>query len=109
MTIRDLPTFQDGRGHIYYSIILEGVLYNVKLDRNARDERWYISIHDSSDLPIEGCISRKLVTNWKILIGATVDERPPGEIYTSSADHVDPGLLELGARVAVYYLESENA
>ncbi len=108
MATRNIPTFQTGEGHINYTLQLEGVLYYVYLDFNARDEHWYISIHDSSNVAIEGCISRKLVTNWKILIGATVPERPPGEIYTSSVDHIDPGLLDLGTRVALYYVESTN-
>jgi hypothetical protein len=106
MATRDIPTFQDGDGHVKYTVQLEGVLYHVYLDWNSREEKWYISVHDSADQPIEGCICRKLVTNWKILRGATVDERPPGEIYTSSTGHADPGLLELGARVALYYVES---
>ena len=87
-------------------VTLEGVLYYVYMDWNQREGRWYQSIHDATNTPIEGCISRKLVTNWKILIGATVDGRPPGDIYTSSVDHLDPALIDLGTRVALYYVES---
>jgi hypothetical protein len=106
MGVRNIPTFQDGQGHVFFTLQLEGTLYYVYMDLNARDEHWYITIHDSNNVAIEGCVSRKIVTNWKILIGATVPTRPPGEIYTNSVDHVDPGLLDLGVRVALYYVES---
>ncbi len=108
MAIDYLPTFRDGDYHIDYNVTLEGISYHVYLDLNEREERWYLSIHDAENQPIEGCISRKLVTNWQVLRGATVDGRPPGDIFTSSTSHEDPGLLELGKRVVFYYLESTD-
>jgi hypothetical protein len=109
MATLNIPTWQDGKAHRKFTILWEGVLYYVYEHYNARDERWYLSIHDSSDTAIEGCVARKLVTNWKITNHVTVDDRPPGDIYSSSADHPDPGLLELGKRVGLYYVESDDA
>ena len=106
MAILNLPAYQDGEAHVDYNVTLEGTLYYVYLDWNSREGRWYLSVHDSENEPIEGCMSRKLVTNWLILVGATVPTRPPGDIYTSSVEHIDPALLELGTRVALYYVES---
>jgi len=108
MAILNIPTWQDGKAHRKFTILWEGVLYTVYLHFNARDQRWYLTIRDSADEPIEGCEGMKLVTNWEIGRMVTVDERTPGGIYTQSTDHADPGLLELGKRVALYYVESED-
>lgn len=109
MAILNIPTWQDGKAHRKFTILWEGTLYTVYEHYNSRDQRWYATINDSADNPIEGLMGRKLVTNWKINRQVTLDDAPPGDIYTQSADHADPGLLDLGARVAFYYVESEDS
>jgi hypothetical protein len=106
MALRFLPTYSDGRAHVYYTVQLDGILYYIYLDYNARDEHWYMNIHDAANLPIEGCVSKKLVVNWSILKGVTVDTAPQGKVITSSSGHVDPGLLDLGVTTALYYLDA---
>lgn len=108
MATRILPTVSDGRAHISYTIVLDGDSFYIHMDFNARDEHWYISVHDATNTPIEGCVGRRIVTNWPILHRATAAGRPAGNIITSSADHEDPGLYDLGNRVKLYYVEASN-
>ena len=108
MALLTIPTFQDGQGHIYYTIQWEGSVYYVYLDRNARDLYWYLSIHDATNTPIEGCVSRKVVVNWDMLKNATIEDRPPGQVWTYSIEHEDPTLLTLGEAIGFYYLESSD-
>ena len=109
MSTEIIQTLDDGLAHYRQTTPLDGVIYVLNFDYNSRDQNWYLSVHDSEDQPIEGCVGRKLVTNWPVLFRSTDPNKPPGEIIVVSVStSEDPGLTDLGNDIILSYVPAED-
>lgn len=105
MTIENVNTLADGTGHYRQTTPLDGQIFVLHFDFNTRDGNWYLSVHDSTDTPISGCVGRKLVQNYRVLLRSVADARPPGELLVvSSSNPEDPGLIDLGNGTILNYI-----
>lgn len=88
--------------------VLDGKRYLLTFKYNQRQDAWYLDIADVTGEPIAS--SRRLVADWVMMPRVVDERRPGGRIYTvdTSGGGVDPGLLELGERVLVMYLDAEE-
>jgi hypothetical protein len=105
----NVQTLADGTGHYRQSTPLDGQVFVLYFDYNERDSNWYLSIHDSDDVPIRGCVGRKLVVNYPVIQRVYDDRRPAGELLVVSATNDDPGLLDLGNGVRLAYVPAAEA
>jgi len=100
-----IRTLQDETSHYVQTVTLDGRLYVMDLDFNARDGYWYLSLSDSDGVPIQGCVGRRLVANWQVL--RSVDSRrPAGELVVVGGEDAPPGLTDLGQGQALLYVEA---
>lgn len=107
MTVLSIRTLQDGTARYSQSVTLDGRVYVMILDYNARDAHWYLSLGDADGEPITGCVGRKLVANWPVLRSSD-PRRPPGELLVAGGQDADPGLLDLGqGQILTYATASE--
>lgn len=88
---------------------LDGVDYLLSFRYSQREDRWYLSIADSEELPILQGL--KIVANWPLLYPHRYDPRvPPGELMAIdlTSDTSPPGLSEMGEgkRVQLTYFEA---
>ncbi len=104
MTVQVVPTFFNGIARYRQVTALDGLDFVLYFSYNSRDGNWYMSIHDAQDEPIQGAVGRKLVVNWEPF-RLVVDQRAPlGLFQVLSTEHDDPGLLDLGNGVSLYYV-----
>ena len=105
MTVRLIRTLRDGTAHYTQSVTLDGRLYVMALDYNARDSFWYLSLSDADGVAIQGCVGRRLVANYPIL--RSVDaRRPPGELLMGGGELVPAGLTTIGQGQRLYYADA---
>ena len=104
MAIEKVRTLSNGSAHYRQSTPLDGEVFVLHFDFNAREDNWYLSVHDNEDNPILGAIGRKLVTNYTMLLRSYVTARPLGELMVTSDTQGDPGLLDLGNGVVLTYV-----
>ncbi len=104
MAIENVQTLADGTGHYRQSTPLDGQIFVLYFDFNTRDSNWYLSIHDSDDVPIVGAISRKLVVNYPVIQRVYDPRRPAGELLVVSQIDADPGLMDLGNGTILSYI-----
>ncbi len=104
MAIEKVRTLFNGIAHYRQTTPLDGVVFVLHFDYNSRDMNWYLSIHDSDDQPIRGCVGRKVVEGYSLLLRAYTDDRPLGELITVSGTQGDPGLFDLGKGVILTYI-----
>lgn len=110
MAVEIVQTLQDGTARYKQTTLLDGVSFVLNFDWNARDEYWYLSIHDSEDNPIASCIGMRLVVGWPILKGVTDDNRPAGELMLIGPNESLPDLEGLGGdHFLVYIPEADVA
>ncbi len=88
---------------------LDGVDYILGFRYSQREDRWYLDISDSEEVPILSGL--KIVANWPLLQAYRYDPRvPAGEIIATSltTDDSPPGLNEMGdgLRVQLTYFEA---
>lgn len=88
---------------------LDGSAYIFDFSWSDRSQSWYLSLYlqtDTDPAPIvEGA---RLSVGWPLLIAVVQPGRPPGELFVLDPnDQGDPGRLELGQRVKLYYFDSE--
>jgi hypothetical protein len=106
-----IPTDATGMLREYTEQVqLEGVKYTVKLSWNTRTEGWYLSLYvvDADQTPV---IQGVLVScGVDLLRGSVVAEKPPGLLMAAPTDSSveRPGLKDLGARVQLYYRDSDE-
>jgi hypothetical protein len=103
MGVEKVRTLFRGIGHYRQSTPLDGQVFVLHFDYNIRDANWYLSINDDEDEPIRGCVGRKLVVNYPVLIRAYTDDRPLGQLLVLSSTQGDPGLFDLGRGVILTY------
>lgn len=90
---------------------LEGVEYLLNFTWNSRETAWYLGIYDQDQNPL--CLQIKLVVSWSLLRKfRQLPNIPPGCLYC--ADLTNAGLdvqtpTELGVRVPLYYVTSDDA
>lgn len=104
MTVQVVPTFSNGIARYRQVTPLDGLDFVLYFSYNDRDRVWYMSVHDSQDEPIQGAIGRKLVVNWEPLRLCVDERKPPGVFQVLSSSHADPGLLDLGDGVSLFYV-----
>ncbi len=105
MAIENVQTLSDGNGHYRQSTPLDGQIFVLHFSFNTRDGKWYLSVHDSEDVPISGCVGRKLVQNYPVLQRSVSADRPAGALLVvSSSSAQDPGLLDLGNGTKLSYI-----
>lgn len=104
MSIENVQTLFDGSARYRQVTPLDGKLYVLYFSYNTRDSNWYLSIHDDEDNPIRGCVGRKLVVNYPVLLRSVSPDRPTGELFVVSNTHGDPGLFDLGNGVLLTYI-----
>ena len=109
MAIEKVRTLFDGTAHYRQTTPLDGVVFVLNFDLNSRDGNWYLSVHDSDDLPIRGLIGRKVVVNYALQLRAHTDARPLGQLMVVSDTQGDPGLLDLGNGVTLTYIPEADA
>ncbi len=109
MTIEKVRTLFDGTAHYRQSTPLDGQVFVLHFDLNSRDGNWYLSVHNSDDLPIRGLVGRKVVVNYALQLRAYTDDRPLGQLITVSDTQGDPGLLALGNGVILTYVPEADA
>lgn len=100
-----IDTLTDGTTSYDQRIELDGEEWLFSFDWNSRIDRWFFSIDDLSGVPVltGAAVSLDIPLNRRAVGG------PPGILVASSVSGDDPpGLLELGARVRLYYLEAAD-
>jgi hypothetical protein len=102
-----VPTQYDGTAFYTQRTTFDGVDYQLDFAWSTREERWYLSILDTSGNLILGPV--KILTNWPML--QYYHDRagcPPGELIATSVNPDDspPGFEELGIgrRVTLTYI-----
>lgn len=108
MAIENVQTLTDGSAHYRQSTPLDGQVFVLHFNFNTRDQNWYLSIHDENDLPIRGCVGRKLVQNFRVLRSVSED-KPAGELLVvSNGDPLDPRLFDLGNGTILTYIPAAD-
>ena len=108
MAIEKVRTLVDGTAHYSQTTPLDGQNFVLHFDFNSRENSWYLSIHDSDDVPIRGAVGRKVVTDYALLLRSFVDARPPGEVLVVSGTQGDPRLEDLGDGVQLLYVPAAD-
>ncbi len=109
MAIETVRTLSNGVAHYRQSTPLDGQIFVLHFDYNDREGNWYLSVHDAEDVPILGCVGRKVVTNYSLLLRAYDDNRPLGELVVVSGTQDDAGLFDLGSGVTLTYVPLADA
>jgi hypothetical protein len=81
---------------------MEGSDYLIRWTWNGRSSRWYYRITDVEGTPLTG--DRKLVADWSLLKQIHTGNMPPGELWSITADGLDPGLLDLDRDFTLVYV-----
>ncbi len=97
---------------------LGGKDYQLHFQYNQRMGRWFLDVHDQDDVPIVQGI--RLVTGFPLARGVTDPNRPLGVIIVEDRQGTgledvdveaqasrDAGLLELGERFALVFIDEE--
>jgi hypothetical protein len=109
MSVENVQTLSNGNAHYRQVTPLDGRQYVLHFDFNTRDQNWYLSIHDENDNPISGCVGRKLVQNYPVVMRSTSPDRPAGALLTvSDSSDEDPGLLDLGDGTILSYIPAAD-
>ncbi len=91
----------------FFSIttILDGKSYGLTFKYSAREDRWYLTIRDVSDVLLVGSI--KIVGNWPLLRRSQyIPGIPNGGLVAadfSPQGGASPGYNDLGTRVRILY------
>jgi len=86
---------------------LDGVLYGMLFQYNARDSRWFLDLSDESDALVVGSIP--LVFNWPLLRKYQANPAvPQGMMMLITTDDPDQpaGNSDLGQRATIIYVEA---
>lgn len=107
MTQRIVDTLTDGTTSYEQRTELDGEEWLLSFRWNARIDRWFMSISALDGTPVltGACVSLNIPLNRRAVSG------PPGAFVALSetAQEDPPGLLELGARVKLYYISPDDA
>lgn len=108
MAVVALPLLTDDTPHYALACELEGVTYTFEFLWNDRDGAWYVQVGDGEENPLTGMI--RVVLGKSFLSQYSDPALPPGALVAkdTSGQNVDPGLLDLGSRVQVWYVDSAS-
>lgn len=108
MSVVALPILNDGTPHYEFECELEGVTYSFDLAWNDRDGAWYMQIGDGNQNLL--CGSLRVVLGKFFTIRYRNAALFPGQLLCvdTSGQNTDPGLLDLGARVQIWYYDSAS-
>ena len=89
-------------------VSLDGVDYQLSFLWNERADHWFLTVRDS--LGTDLITARKLVADVPFAVHDTIDGMPDGQLWIvdSTGAGEDAGLRDLGSRVLVCYVDSEN-
>lgn len=108
MSLR-VPCTPAGRGSWVQTTALDGAVYELTFDWNARVGLWMLHLADASGAAIR--TGMMLTAGTSLLWRITDPRRPPGALVVvdlSGADDKDPGFDDLGTRfVLAYYTRAE--
>ena len=92
-------------GNFYFTVDLDGSIYEFRFNHNSRDGYWYYDILDNSGNYIKA--GAKAVVNWPGLRLQRSRSGPPGEILFEDSRELpqDPTLNSLGREALFMYLE----
>ncbi len=108
MSVDIIATLYDGTAHYQALVNLDGRDYRIQLDWNVRDEHWYFSLFLASGEPVYGAMFQKVVQNWPLARLMNTQDRPAGRFLVVSAQHGDPGLLDLGQGTLLSYISADS-
>lgn len=108
MTTFRIPTSTESPSYTQRTT-LDGREYILILDYNGRDGHWYMTLQDQDGAAIVSGL--RVVVDYPLLRKVRDLRRPPGELYAIdlTGTHVDPGLTDLGDRVALFYYDSTES
>jgi hypothetical protein len=107
MTQSRVPlTSADNISSFTVRVLLTGVEFILSFQYNQRDSSWWLSLYDALREPIiEGV---KCVVGLPLLRNTVDARRPAGELVflDLTKKDLDPGLLDLGERIALIYADN---
>ncbi len=101
----EIPTLTDGTTAYDQRVELDGEEWLLTFRWNPRIDRWFFSITGLDGVPrlTGAAVSLNIPLNRRAVSG------PPGTFIALSESGDDPpGLLDLGGRVKVYYVEKSD-
>jgi hypothetical protein len=89
-------------------VSLDGVDFILEFQWSEREGRHYCTLKDASGTTIVG--ATKVVVDIPWLVHETSESMPAGQLWflDMTGRGEDPGLLDLGRRVQLYYVEEAN-
>ncbi|MBU0975160.1 hypothetical protein KKD03_05675 [Patescibacteria group bacterium] len=94
----------------YFSKVatLDGTDFILEFQWNEREARHYCSLKDAAGTELVGATKVVVDTPW--LVHETSASMPAGQLWfiDSTGAGIDPGLLDLGRRVQLMYVEEAN-
>lgn len=104
-TIFEVPLPDSDSPRLTQITSLDGRDYVFTFDWNAREGKWLMELATADGVPlIQGV---KLVANFPILRTLADDLRPPGLLYLTTPDGLDPDLQTISDARLVYVPEAE--
>lgn len=90
----------------HHDATLNGVNFHLEWIWNPRAKFWTLHFSDAARVPILQGI--KGVVDWPLLIRATDERKPVGQLYLRDTSRpvgqgIDPGAYDLGARVQLVF------
>ena len=103
----DLPE-EDIPQKYKFSIVLDGVTFNIYLQYMFRSDRWYISLSDALENPL--VMGKKMVIDFSLFEYNIKSGMPKGQIvlFDTSGTGEECGFADLGNRCKLIYLEDSE-
>ena len=107
MSVFILPCRSDS-AHYGFTTELDGVSYGFEFRWNVRDAAWYMTVLTGEDEIIVTGV--KVVVDLPLAVRCKDARMPPGRFlaYDTSGQQLNPGLTDLGERVQLSYLDSDE-
>jgi len=107
MTTYRLPTFATDPDH-KYNIQLDGETFTLEFHRNARADRWNMTVLDVEQVPVRHGV--RLVTGIDLLQRVALETKPPGEltVVDTTGAHTEPTETSLGQECQLRYIEEAD-
>lgn len=105
-----IPTKTDGTQAYSVTVPLEGVAFGFFFSWNARGSYWAVSVSDAAGNPLVRRIARAGSVFFARHRALNPNAFPAGDIFVkdTSGQDLDPGLTDLGGRVQLVYLTSDE-
>lgn len=102
-----LPTRSDGTQRYNFRSTVGGKLYAFEFTWNPRDQSWNMALSDTSGNLL---LSKKVTLNAPMTFRYSNPALPKGEFMAidTSGQNMEPGLLDLGARVLLAFTDAAD-